>query len=75
MSDDEPEPVEDEEQPDEDGNPWAKTSSGDADEITDDGEDDRVLGDVGHRVGQQEGSGGDLQRADQVGEIDDRALR
>jgi hypothetical protein len=38
MTEDELENVDDEEreEPDEGGNPWAKTSSGDADEITDD---------------------------------------
>ena len=43
MSEHEPETVEDEvqlaedeEQPADDGNPWAKTSSGDADDVTDD---------------------------------------
>lgn len=39
MSEHEPETREDEEQPTEGGNPWAKTSSGDADDITDDDDD------------------------------------
>jgi len=36
MSDHEPEKPADDEQPDEGGNPWAKTSSGDTEEITED---------------------------------------
>ena len=36
MSEHEPKEPEDDERPDEAGNPWAKTSSGDADEVTED---------------------------------------
>ena len=46
MSEHEPETVEDEEQPAEDGNPWAKTSSGDAEDVTDD-DDGRAPAKVG----------------------------
>ena len=38
MSEHEPEMPGDEDEPEPGGNPWAKTSSGDADEITDDEE-------------------------------------
>ena len=36
MSEHEPDILEDEDEPHEGGNPWAKTSSGDADDVTDD---------------------------------------
>jgi hypothetical protein len=38
MSEHEPVEPDEDERPSEGGNPWAKTSSGDADEITDDDE-------------------------------------
>ena len=39
MSEHEPREPEEDERPDEGGNPWAKTSSGNADEITEDDDD------------------------------------
>ena len=46
-----------------------------ADVWIDDREDDRILGDVGHGVGEQQRSGDHVERWNQMRQVDDRALR
>ena len=46
-----------------------------ADVRVDDGENDRVLVDIRHRVGEQDRAGGDLQRPHEMRQVDDGAVR